>query len=192
VFQAVQHPELDFLGLVAIRDFVKKQAHYLRHVATNNKADGVNIRPFIVVDSIDPELLGKLIDKGMIDAETVDDWTDESLMEFLESTQERNKAVTAESVKAEVLAKVNFSVSEKDPALRVKKETADYYSLHRNLRLDFIEDKPKQAVKHLVSVIKSATRKDPIESKLEMDMSDLMMDFLELVPYLEKMAIIHD
>jgi hypothetical protein len=39
-------------------------------------------------------------------------------MEFLESTQERDASVTAEFVKAEVLAKVTFAMSEKDPALR--------------------------------------------------------------------------
>jgi hypothetical protein len=33
--------------------------------------------------------------------------------------------------------------TEKDLALRVMKAVADYYSLHRNLRLDFINDKPK-------------------------------------------------
>jgi hypothetical protein len=53
-----------------------------------------------------------------------------------------------------VLAKVTFAMSEKDPALRVMKAVADYYSLHRNLRLDFINGKPKKAVEHLVSVIK--------------------------------------
>jgi hypothetical protein len=42
--QVVQHPELDTLGLVAIRDFFKKRARYLRLVARNNKADGVNVR----------------------------------------------------------------------------------------------------------------------------------------------------
>jgi hypothetical protein len=67
-------------------------------------------------------------------------------MEFLESTQERDASVTAEFVKAEVLAKVTFAMSEKDPALRVMKAVADYYSLHRNLRLDFINGKPKKAV----------------------------------------------
>jgi hypothetical protein len=39
IFQAVQHPELDTLGLVAIRDFLKKRARYMRLVAQNNKAD---------------------------------------------------------------------------------------------------------------------------------------------------------
>jgi hypothetical protein len=71
-----------------------------------------------------------------IDADSVDDCTDESVMEFLESTQERDASVTIELVKAEVLAKVTFAMSEKDPALRVMKAVADYYSLHRNLRLD--------------------------------------------------------
>jgi hypothetical protein len=33
MFQAVQDPELDNLGLVAIRDFLKKRARYLRLVA---------------------------------------------------------------------------------------------------------------------------------------------------------------
>jgi hypothetical protein len=127
-----------------------------------------------------------------IDADSVDDCTDESVMEFLESTQERDASVTAEIVKAEVLAKVTFAMSEKDPALRVMNAVADYYSLHRNLRLDFINGKPKKAVEHLVSVIRPAPLKALIESKLEMDKSELKKDFLEFVKYLEDMAIIHD
>jgi hypothetical protein len=42
MFQAVQLSELDKLGQVAIRDFLKKRARHLRLVAQNNKADGVN------------------------------------------------------------------------------------------------------------------------------------------------------
>jgi hypothetical protein len=90
------------------------------------------------------------IDMEEIDPNSVDDCTDESVMEFLESTQERDASVTSEFVKAEVLAKVTFVTSEKDPTLRVMKAVADYYSLHRNLRLDFINDKSKKAVEHLV------------------------------------------
>jgi hypothetical protein len=97
--QAVKHPELDTLGLVAIRDFLKKRARYLRLVAQNNKADGVNVTPITVVASIDPKLLENLIDMGEIDAESVEDCTDESVMEFLESTQDRDASVTAEFVK---------------------------------------------------------------------------------------------
>jgi hypothetical protein len=119
MFQAVQHPELDTLSLVAIRDFLKKRARFLRLVAQNNKADGVNVTPITVVASIDPELLEILIDMEEIDVNSVDDCTKESVMEFLESTQERDAPVTAEFVKAEVLAKVTFAMSEKDPALRV-------------------------------------------------------------------------
>jgi hypothetical protein len=105
MFQAVQHPELDTLGLVAIRDFLKKRARYLRLVAQNNKADGVNVTPITVVASIDPELLGNLIDMEGINANSADDCTDESVMEFLESIQERDASVTAEFVKAEVAGK---------------------------------------------------------------------------------------
>jgi hypothetical protein len=76
--------------------------------------------------------------------------------------------------------------------LRVMKAVADYYSLHRNLRLDFINGKPKKAVEHLVSVIRPATLKTQIKSKLEMDKSELKKDFLQFVSYLKKMAIIHD
>jgi hypothetical protein len=127
-----------------------------------------------------------------IDADSVDDCTDESVMEPLESTQERDASVTAEFVKDEVLAKVTFAMSEKDPVLRVMKAVADYYSLHRNLRLGFINGKPKKVVKLLVSVIRLATLKALIESKLDMDNSELKKDFLEFVKYLEKMTIIHD
>jgi hypothetical protein len=146
MFQALQHPELDTLGLVAIRNFLKKRARYLRLVAQNNKTDGVNVTPITVVASIDPELLESLIDMEKIDADSVDDCTDESVMEFLESTQNRDASVTAEFIKSEVLAKVTFAMSKKDPALRVMKAVADYYSLLRNLRLDFIHGKPKEAL----------------------------------------------
>jgi hypothetical protein len=119
-----------------------------------------------------------------IDAESVDDCTDESVMEYLESTQESSASVTVECVKAEVLTRVSFTMSEKDPALQVTKAVADYYSLHRNLRLYFINGKPKKAVEHLVSVIRPATLKALIESKLEIDKSELKKDFLEFVTYL--------
>jgi hypothetical protein len=188
MFQAAQHPKLDTLGLVAIRDFLKKRARYLRLMVQNNKADGVNVTPITVVASIDLELLENLINMDEIDAESVDDCTDESVMEFLESTQERDASATTELVKVEVLAKA--LMSKKDPALRVMKAVTDYYSLHRNLRLDFINGKPKKAVEHLVSVIKPATVKDSIESKLEMDKSELKKGFVEFVAYLKNMAII--
>jgi hypothetical protein len=80
MFQAVQHSQVDTLGQVAIRDFLKKRARYLRLVAQNNKADGVNVTPITVVASIDPELLENLIDMEKIDADSVDDCTDESVM----------------------------------------------------------------------------------------------------------------
>jgi hypothetical protein len=105
-------------------------------------------------------------------------------MEFLESTQKPDASVAAKFVKAEVLAKVTLAMSKKDPALRVMKAVADHYSLHRKLRLDFIDRKPKRAVEHLVSVFKLATLKAPIESKLKIDMSELKKDFLEFVGYL--------
>jgi hypothetical protein len=128
-------------------------------LAQNNKAGGVKITPITVVASIDTELLENLIDMEEIEAESVEDCTDESVMGFLESTQERHASVAAEFVKAEELAKVTFAMSENDPALRAMKAVADYNSLHRNLRLDFINGKPKISVEHLVSVTKPATFK---------------------------------
>jgi hypothetical protein len=87
---------------------------------------------------------------------------------------------------------VPIKLSGKDPALRVSKAVDTYYSLHRSLRLNFINGKPKKAIEHLVSVIKPDTVKSLIESKLEIDQSELKKDFLESVAYLKKMAIIHD
>jgi hypothetical protein len=95
MFQAVQHPELGKLGLLAIRDFLKKRERCLRLLAQNNKADGVNVTPITVVASIDPNLLQNFFDIGKIDADSVDDCTDESVMEYLEYTQERDASVTA-------------------------------------------------------------------------------------------------
>jgi hypothetical protein len=72
------------------------------------------------------------------------------------------------------------------------KAISDYYSLHRNLRLGFIDGKPKNAVEHQVSVIRPATLKTLMERKLEMDKSELKKDLLEFVKYLEEVAIIHN
>jgi hypothetical protein len=95
MFQAVQHPKIDTLGLVAIRDFLKKRARYLRLMAQNNMPDGVNVTPIAVMALIDPEILKNLIDMEKIDANSVDECTDESVIEILESTQERDASVTA-------------------------------------------------------------------------------------------------
>jgi hypothetical protein len=127
MLQAIWHDELETLILVAVRDILKKRARYLRLVAQNNKADGVNVTPITAVASIDPELLENLIDMEEIDAYSVDDCTDESVMEYLESTQEISASVTAEYVKTEVLANVSFTMLEKDPVLRITKAVADYY-----------------------------------------------------------------
>jgi hypothetical protein len=62
----------------------------------NNKADGFNVMPITVVASIDPELFENLIDMEGIDADSVDDCTDERVMKYLESTQERDASVTVE------------------------------------------------------------------------------------------------
>jgi hypothetical protein len=175
---------------VAIRDFLKKRARYLRLVTQNNVADGVNVTPTTFVASIYQGLLENLIDMEKIDADSVNNCTDESVMEYLESTQDRDASVTAEYVKAEVLTKVSFKMLEKDPALRVT--VADYYSLPRNLRLDSINGKPKKAVEHLLSIVKPATLKTLIERKLEMDKSGLKKDFLGFVASVENMATIHD
>jgi hypothetical protein len=75
MFQAIQHPGLDTLDLVAIRDFLKKRALYLLLGAQSKKADGVNVTPITVVASIDPESLINLIDIEKIDADSVDDCT---------------------------------------------------------------------------------------------------------------------
>jgi hypothetical protein len=78
-------------------------------------------------------------------------------------------SVMTEFVKAEVLAKVSFTTSEEDPALRVTKAVSDFYSLHIYLRLDFINGQQKKADERLVSVIKPTTPQALIEGKLEMD-----------------------
>jgi hypothetical protein len=157
----------------------------MRLVSLNNMADGVNITPITVVASIDPELLENLVDMEKVNVDSVDDCKDESVMEYLESTQERDASVTAEYVKDRVLENVSFTMSERGPALRVTKAVADYYSLHKNLWLDLINGKPKRAVDQLVSVIKPATLKVLIESNLEMDKSDFKKDILEFVGYTE-------
>jgi hypothetical protein len=161
-------------------------------VAQSIRVDCINVTPITVVASIDLELLENLIDMDEIDAESVKDYTDDSILEFLESAQENDSSVTAEFVKVEVLAKVTFAMSENDPALRVMKTVADLYSLHKNLRLGFINGKPTRAAEHLESVIKPSTLKALIVSKLEMNKSKLKKGFLEFVGYLKQMAIMHD
>jgi hypothetical protein len=49
-----------------MRDFLNKRERYLRLVAQNNKAAGVNFTPIPVMASIDPELLENLIDMERI------------------------------------------------------------------------------------------------------------------------------
>jgi hypothetical protein len=75
-----------------------------------------------------------------------------------------------------VLAKATLATSENDPALRDIKAVADYYSWHRNQKLDFTNGRTNKAVEHLVSVIKPAILKALIGRKLETEKSDLKKD----------------
>jgi hypothetical protein len=141
MFQAVQNAELDKLGLVAIRDFLKKRTRYLRLVPESNKADGVNITPITQVAWIVRELLENLIDMEKIDANSIDDCTSESGMEYLESAQERYASVTADISKPNCWRRCRVKYRER--ILRcITKAVADYSPLHRNLRLNFINGKP--------------------------------------------------
>jgi hypothetical protein len=115
---------------------------------------------------------------------SIDDCADKSVMEILESTQERYTSVTAKFVKAVLLAKVLFAMSLNDPSLRVMQTVVDYHFFHRNVKLNFIDSKPQRSVEHLVSVIKPTTFKAVIESKLEMANSDLKKDFPKPVAYM--------
>jgi hypothetical protein len=65
---------------VAIREFLKKRACYRRLVAQNNTAEGVNVTPIKLAASIDPELLENVIHMEGIDAESIDDCTEESVI----------------------------------------------------------------------------------------------------------------
>jgi hypothetical protein len=68
-------------------------------VALNYQAYGVNVTPITAVALIDPELLENLIDMENIDADSVDDYTDESVMDYLKSTQERDVPVTCSAAR---------------------------------------------------------------------------------------------
>jgi hypothetical protein len=69
-----QRAEIDTLGLVATRDFLKKRACYLRLVTENNKVGGLNVTSITVVVSIDPELLELWINprRYLIDMKKID------------------------------------------------------------------------------------------------------------------------
>jgi hypothetical protein len=60
-----------------------------------------------------------------IDADSVDECTNESVLEYSESKQERDAFRTAKCVKTEVLSKVSFTMSEKDLALRATMAVGD-------------------------------------------------------------------
>jgi hypothetical protein len=77
------------------------------------------------VASIDPELLENLIDMEKVDADSVDDRTDESVMEYMASTKERGASIPARFVQAQVLTKMSFTMSEKNYARSVTKAVAD-------------------------------------------------------------------
>jgi hypothetical protein len=78
---------------------------------------------------------------------------------------------------------VSFTMSERDLALRVAMAVADYYSLHRNLRSDFINGKPKKAIQHLVSVIKTAfCRPDQFSSSSYVDDNSSLL--VSILPFL--------
>jgi hypothetical protein len=99
MFQAIKTQEPNTLCLVAIRDFLKKRAQNLRLVAQKNKVEGFIVTLITVLASIDLVLLENHIGMEKIDADSMDKCTDDSVMEILQSAQERDASVTAEFAK---------------------------------------------------------------------------------------------
>jgi hypothetical protein len=110
-----------------------------------------------VVASVDPKLLKNLIDMNKIDAGSSGEYTDMIVMGFLESKQERAASARADFVKAWMLAKESFAMSEKNPAMRVIEAVAYHFSFHRNLKIHLMNGKLKKISEHMVLMIRPAT-----------------------------------
>jgi hypothetical protein len=72
--------------------------------------------------------------------------------------------------------------------MRVNQLVSDYPTLSREQGWTLVKDQPKLAIKHLLSVVKPAQRKDACENDLQLDQIELCKEFYGFVNHLRKTA----
>jgi hypothetical protein len=98
------------------------------------------------------------------------------------------KLTTTDDIASMVLRKIRTNMQEKDSSMRVNQLVSDYLTLSREQGWTIVEDQPKLAIKHLLSVVKPAHLKEVCENDLLLDQIELRKDFYVFVKHLRKTA----
>jgi hypothetical protein len=166
-------PELLTLGHIELYKFAKAWKRYVNLCKERNSVlpEGQKMVPATLVSCIDPDLLENLVCLEEIEGWTdADEVVDADLDEWMKkSLDEVAKLTTTDDIAAMVQRKVRTHMQEKDSTMRINQLVSDYLTLSREQGLTLVEDQPKLAIKHLLSVVKPAQLKEFCENDLQLD-----------------------
>jgi Integrase core domain/Integrase zinc binding domain len=185
-------PELLKLGHTELYKFSKAWKRYVNLCKERNSVlpEGQKMVPATLVSCIDPDLLENLVCLDEIEGrDDADDVVDSDLEAWMKkSLGEVAKLSTPDDIAAMVQRKVRTNMQEKDSTMRINQLVSDYLTLSREQGWTLVQDQPKLAIKHLLSVVKPTQLKEVCENDLLLDQLQLRKDFYGFVKHLRKTA----
>lgn len=192
VFIPQKHPELRQLGSKAIQTFLQQREQYLLK-AEDAVARGSSCKPVSLENSVDFKLLKALVVFDTFkNVTTVAGLTDDVLLRWLKSQiEEATTIITPEELEGLVKKNVLIKIKEPDPKIRMMSLFMDYYTFlgERNLQ-HLTENNTKNAVKHVVGLLKPAGFKQKIENDLALEKAELKQDWKGFYAYVIENAVL--
>ena len=157
-FTPITPPILHSLGRKPIYTFLQDRELHLQKVE-EAKASGQTVSAIGLKSCINRDLLLPLVeDETLKGIEKVDDLQETTLQQHLEEINAKDTPpLSAEDLELQVKKTVKMKASEPDPSLRIAQLIMEHRTFLRLRKMsDLIKNKPKKAIKHVVSALQPA------------------------------------
>lgn len=185
LFAPIQPPRIKSISRKAVQDFLADREAY---------EDAISVQPGIVAVSyrscFPAMFLKSLIRARMFGAEITQagQLTDELIKQKLEKLSGRTSSVSVEAALADVKRNVKLDANESDARVRVLMLSASYLELCEKRGWKFVENSPKAAIQHIISVLQHPQLKTRMEDALKLEKADLKADYFGFMDFLADKA----
>jgi hypothetical protein len=147
-----------------------------------------------ITSTIDPDLLENSLIMGLFKpVVTMDALTDDVVMTYLQSTQDKGALLSADDLLTQIKAKCTCNLAEQDPDLRISQLVSSYLTTLRKCRMaDLFKDSHKLATEHLWELIRPDGLRNILKDDRELHFKALKKDFVGFVTHYRERAVAYE